>query len=62
MADDNFKKMDEFIRDMAKRGANRECTVDDAKLSFFGAIAQMLAAIVDELHEMNERREDDNTD
>lgn len=59
MADDNFKKMDEFIRDMAKRGANRECTVDDAKLSFLGAIAQMLASIVDELHELNERSKQD---
>lgn len=55
MADDNFKKMDEFIRDMAKRGASGECNADDVKISFLGAIAQMLAAIVDELHELNER-------
>ena len=34
MANDNFKIMDEFIRDVAKRGASEECNVDDVFFTF----------------------------
>ena len=58
MPEKNSKIIAEFMNELAYKGRNG---LDEAsgQISVLGAIAQMLAAIADELHELNERSKQD---